>query len=103
VELLAEIRKRGWLRPGPKGTPVFELTAAGERALAKRGVEVAGARASRRRFATACLDWTERRPHLGGALGARILDALCGKTYVRRRPRGRDVQIVKPLAGWLAR
>lgn len=103
VELLAEIRKRGWLRPGPKGKPAFELTAAGERALAKRGVEVDVARASRRRFATACLDWTERRPHLGGALGARILDALCGKTYVRRRPRRRDVQIVKPLAGWFAR
>jgi hypothetical protein len=103
VDLLAEMRERGWLRPGPKGRPVFELTAAGERALARRGVEVDAARASRRRFATACLDWTERRPHLGGVLGARILDALCGKTYVRRRARGRDVQIVKPLAGWLAR
>lgn len=103
VDLLAEMRERGWLRPGPKGRPAFELTAAGERALAQRGVEVDAARASRRRFATACLDWTERRPHLGGALGARILDALCGKTYVRRRARGRDVQIVKPLAGWLAR
>lgn len=103
VELLAEMRERGWLRPGPKGKPAFALTAAGERALAQRGVEVDAARASRRRFATACLDWTERRPHLGGALGARVLDALCGKTYVRRRARGRDVQIVRPLAGWLAR
>jgi DNA-binding transcriptional ArsR family regulator len=103
VDLLEEMRKRGWLRPGPKGKPAFELTAAGDRALAKRGVEVGTARASRRRFATACLDWTERRPHLGGALGARILDALCGKAYVRRRARGRDVQIVKPLARWLSR
>ena len=103
VELLAEMRERGWLRPGPNGKPAFALTAAGERALAQRGVEVDAARASRRRFATACLDWTERRPHLGGALGARVLDALCGKTYVRRRARGRDVQIVRPLAGWLAR
>jgi DNA-binding transcriptional ArsR family regulator len=103
VELLEEMQKRGWLRPGAKGRPAFEVTAAGGRALARRGVEVDAARASRRRFATACLDWTERRPHLGGALGARILDVLCGKTYVRRRARRRDVQIVKPLAGWLSR
>jgi DNA-binding transcriptional ArsR family regulator len=103
VELLAEMRRRGWLRPGPKGRPAFALTAAGERALARRGVAVDAARASRRRFATACLDWTERRPHLGGALGARVLGALCEQTYVRRRARGRDVQIVKPLAQWLAR
>ncbi len=33
----------------------------------------------RRRFAFACLDWTERRPHLGGALGA----AVCGEALRR--------------------
>ena len=102
VELLEAIRKRGWLRPGAPGKPAYELSASGTRALARRGVDVGAARESRRRFATACLDWTERRPHLGGALGARILDALRGEVYVRRRGKGRDVQIVKPLAGWLA-
>ena len=102
VELLEAIRKRGWLLPGAKSKPAYELSTGGTRALARRGVDVAAASESRRRFATACLDWTERRPHLGGALGARILDALCGKGYVRRRSKGRDVQIVKPLAGWLA-
>ncbi len=89
-------------RPGAPGKPAYELSASGTRALARRGVDVGAARESRRRFATACLDWTERRPHLGGALGARILDALRGEAYVRRRGKGRDVQIVKPLAGWLA-
>jgi DNA-binding transcriptional ArsR family regulator len=34
-------------------------------------VDVVAARALRRRFAFACLDRSERRPHLGGALGAR--------------------------------
>src|SRR5919106_263226 len=63
---------------------------------------VDAARASRRRFAAPCLDWTERQPHLGGALGAGILDALFAEGYVRRRPKGRDVRIVRPLAGWLA-
>ena len=102
VELLQEMRRRGWLRSAATRGPAYELTPVGLRALARRGVDVDAARASRRRFATACLDWTERRPHLGGALGARILDSLREETYVRRRGRGRDVQIVRPLAEWLA-
>jgi len=102
VELLQEMRRRGWLRSPAKGGPAYELTPVGSTALARRGVDVGAARASRRRFATACLDWTERRPHLGGALGARVLDSLREETYVRRRGRGRDVQIARPLAEWLA-
>src|SRR5438876_6878631 len=76
----------------PKAGPIFE----------KLGVDLEAARQERRRFATACLDWTERRPHLGGALGAAILGALRARGYVRRRPRGRDVKLTKPLARWLA-
>jgi len=103
VDLLEAMRARGWVRAADRAGPGFELTARGERELARRAVDVTAARASRRRFATACLDWTERRPHLGGALGAGVLDALCRRSYVRRRPRGRDVQIARPLAGWLGR
>ena len=102
VQLLREMQRRGWLLHGTKKGPAYELTASGVRALARRGVDVDAARASRRRFAAPCLDWTERQPHLGGALGAGILDALFAKTYVRRRREGREVRIVKPLAGWLA-
>jgi DNA-binding transcriptional ArsR family regulator len=102
VRLLHSMRRRGWLHQGRKNGPAYELTAAGVRALARRGVDVDAARASRRRFTAACLDWTERQPHLGGALGAAILDVLCAAGYVRRRPKRRDVRIVKPLAGWLA-
>ncbi|KAB8193187.1 metalloregulator ArsR/SmtB family transcription factor [Nonomuraea phyllanthi] len=61
-----------------------DLTDAGERLLAGLGVDVAGARRSRRRFAPECLDWTERRSHLGGALGAAITGVLLERGwYVR--------------------
>jgi len=46
-------------------------------------------------------DWTERQPHLAGALGAGILDALLAQGYVLRRRKGRDVRIVRPLTRWL--
>src|SRR5436190_20401319 len=52
---------RRLLRPDGKN---FELTPAGERRLNHFGVEVETARRQRRAFARACLDWTERQPHL---------------------------------------
>ncbi|MEV4224260.1 MULTISPECIES: winged helix-turn-helix domain-containing protein [Nonomuraea] len=61
-----------------------EVTAEGERLLAGIGVHVAGARATRRRFAPECLDWTERRPHLGGALGAAVTAVLLERGWFRQ-------------------
>ncbi|MFI7703676.1 ArsR/SmtB family transcription factor [Nonomuraea sp. NPDC049480] len=61
-----------------------DLTGEGERLLAGLGVDVAAARRSRRRFAPECLDWTERRSHLGGALGAAVTEALFSRGWYRR-------------------
>jgi DNA-binding transcriptional ArsR family regulator len=54
----------------------YTLTDKGEERLESIGVDVATARSSRRRFAGHCLDWTERRPHLNGALGAAVTSRL---------------------------
>ncbi len=48
---------------------------------------------SRRAFAIECLDWTERRPHLGGALGAAILAALLHGHRARLRAGDRAVDL----------
>ena len=58
----------------------YALTSKGERAFAALGIDVDALRATRRRFAYACLDWSERRSHLGGALGS----ALCGLAIRQR-------------------
>jgi len=52
----------------------YELTHSGEEFLRDLGVDLDAAQAKRRRFAFACLDWSHRVPHLGGALGAALLD-----------------------------
>ena len=88
---------RDALRVGPDG---YDLTAAGELYLVGIGVDVAAARARRRSFARPCLDVTERRPHLAGALGAaicaRLLDAgwlvhrAAGQRGLRVTDAGRD-------------
>lgn len=75
----------GALEAGPGG---YLLTSAGERVLGELGVDVAGARASRRSFARACLDATERRPHLAGALGAALYRRVTELGWVVRRGSG---------------
>ncbi|MEV4621686.1 helix-turn-helix transcriptional regulator [Asanoa sp. NPDC049573] len=72
----------------------FTLTADGASALADAGVDVAGPQASRRAFARSCLDFTERRPHLAGALGAAVCEHALGEGwFVRRAPGHRALRI----------
>ena len=60
----------------------YEVTVQGEKALLDMGIDLDAARKLRRRFACACLDWSERRPHLGGALGAALLELSLKKRWV---------------------
>jgi DNA-binding transcriptional ArsR family regulator len=75
------------------GPAALEVTAAGETTLAAFGVNVPNVRTSRRRFAGACLDWTERRPHLNGALGAAITARLLELRWIERGAHRRAVRV----------
>jgi DNA-binding transcriptional ArsR family regulator len=60
----------------------YGLTLEGANAFQALGIDVEATRALRRRFAYACLDWSERRPHVGGALGAAILNVALKRRWV---------------------
>jgi DNA-binding transcriptional ArsR family regulator len=62
----------------------YDVTRAGAEGLRGLGVDVDAVRASRRRFACGCLDWSERRPHLAGALGAGLLQAVLDRKWIVR-------------------
>jgi hypothetical protein len=47
----------------------------------------------RRRFAFACVDWSERRPHLGGALGAALLQILLRRRWIVQDPDSRALTV----------
>lgn len=100
VRLLDALLERGWLAPAT-GRPAFALTPDGREALGARGVDLAAADRARRRFATACLDWTERRPHLGGALGAAVLQTLYAEGSVADAGTGRTLTPLRPPGSWL--
>lgn len=88
VEIAEALVRRDILRRGHDG---FEPTLHGERWFRALGVDVAKARTSTRAFARCCLDWSERRDHLAGALGAALMDALIRKGHLMRRKDGRTL------------
>jgi DNA-binding transcriptional ArsR family regulator len=78
-----------WIAPEAKRGDVredaYSLTNEGAAALASLGIDIDATRSLRRRFAYACLDWSERRPHLGGALGAAILHVALKKRWLTQQ------------------
>lgn len=76
-------------RPGAS----YQLTPAGEAALHALGVDLEPLRTQRRRFAYGCLDWSERRPHLGGALGAALLTHALARRWVARELDSRALRL----------
>jgi DNA-binding transcriptional ArsR family regulator len=91
VTLLGQMRSLGWLDSG--SGPDFDVTEPGAQALAGIGVDLPSCRRSRRHFARSCLDWSERRPHLAGALGAAIASALLDREWLRSAGTGRGVEV----------
>jgi DNA-binding transcriptional ArsR family regulator len=81
VALHDRFQTLGWLLPG-SGDAKCNLTLKGAKAFETLGIDVEATRLLRRRFAYACLDWSERRPHLGGALGAALLSAALKRRWV---------------------
>ena len=49
----------------------------------------------RRRFAFACLDWSERRPHVGGAIGAALLELALQRRWVARELDSRALSVTR--------
>jgi DNA-binding transcriptional ArsR family regulator len=80
VSLHERFRTLGWLSFHSTSDSAFNVS--GTRALEGLGIDVESVRTLRRRFAYPCVDWSERKPHLGGALGAALLKFALTKKWV---------------------
>ena len=59
------------------------------------GIDVAALMTRRRKFAPRCIDWSERTPHIAGALGAAIASASESKGWIKIAPDSREVHITR--------
>jgi DNA-binding transcriptional ArsR family regulator len=73
----------------------WELTDGGKRHFGALGVDVEELWRSRRTLIRPCLDWTERRPHLAGGLGAALAGLMFDLGWIRRSQRSRAVSITE--------
>jgi DNA-binding transcriptional ArsR family regulator len=92
VRLFERFRSLDWIVATGDSTNC-DLTAAGRVAVEQLGIDVHDLLDVRRKFAFACLDWSERRPHLGGALAAAILRAFIRRRWVARELDSRVLRV----------
>lgn len=69
--------------PTTKGITFFE----------ELGIDIEKLRGTRRHLARRCLDWSERRPHLGGALGAALADQFMQRGWISRVKDSRKINV----------
>ena len=103
VELMDTLHQKDWLEEQgqSKSRTRYQLTPLGEQSLAVRGVDLSLVHDSKRIYAYGCADWTERRFHIGGALGAAILRSLVEAGIVRRDYGTRAVGRLEPVQQWV--
>jgi DNA-binding transcriptional ArsR family regulator len=94
VALHERFHAMGWISDSAKRNENdYIVSLQGEKAFESLGIDLETAQALRRRFACACLDWSERRPHLGGALGAALLKMALKRKWVLPEPDCRALHI----------
>jgi len=96
VRLHDRMRALRWIHSAvANGADAYQLTPEGAKQLTALGVDVEAARAQRRRFAYGCLDWSERRPHLAGALGAALLHLALRKKWLDQDLDSRALEVTR--------
>ncbi|WP_255431506.1 helix-turn-helix transcriptional regulator [Buttiauxella sp. B2] len=87
VDLYSQLMQREWLNEEESG-----LTPEGKKTFAALGI-CTESETSRRKFCCPCLDWSQRRFHLGGALGASLLTHFTLQEWIEKEPGSRSVRI----------
>lgn len=95
VSIHDHLVERRWLSPSATDAGAYELTDDGASSLRTLGIDIEETQQQRRRFAFACLDWSERRPHLGGALGAALLKVALRRKWIDRHLNSRALSVTR--------
>jgi DNA-binding transcriptional ArsR family regulator len=90
VKILEAMLRARWLIAEGRD---FVVSALGRTKLTAMGIDLTAVRQPRRVFARACVDLTQRRAHLGGALGEALLKLYVAHGWIQRHRRSRIVSI----------
>jgi DNA-binding transcriptional ArsR family regulator len=90
---VAVLSVRAWIEQGILRSHSRKLSRQGEEWFSTQGIDADELRRERRFLAHACLDWTEREPHLGGSLGAAWLQRCFAEGWFKRIAGTRAVRV----------
>lgn len=90
VQLHDALLTANWIEPEGRD---YGITDAGAEALAALGIDLEAVRRQRRRLAYPCMDWSERTPHIGGALGAALLELMVKRGWLTRHLDSRALSV----------
>jgi DNA-binding transcriptional ArsR family regulator len=90
VDLTDFLARHGYISLGDEAA---EITEAGSRFLTEFGIDLFAVRSTRRQFCRLCLDWTERRPHIAGAVGAALANRCFELGWTERMKHSRAVVV----------
>jgi len=99
VKLHDALLQASWIEEQGKD---YVLTEAGTASLLRLGIDIEAVSRQRRRLAYPCMDWSERSPHIGGALGAALLELLLKRGWVNRHLDSRALNLTPKGAKSLA-
>lgn len=98
---ILDVRARAAARKVRSGLGEVALGPAAEAVFGTLAIELGDVAAKRRQFATACDDWTESQPHLGGALGAALYARMLRDRWLLRDAGTRALRITSTGADGL--
>jgi DNA-binding transcriptional ArsR family regulator len=90
VELMSALLGKRIILPFEKK---YAVSNTGKKWFQSVGINIEEVQLQKRSFAYPCLDWSERRYHLAGALGAALLQMMVQKAWVRRSKHSRELLI----------
>ena len=90
VALADTLRRNGWINLQERD---YQVTEIGEHGFVAFGLDLPALRHQRRLFARRCIDWSERRPHIGGALGAALMTRFQESGWIRKNPGDRKIWV----------
>jgi hypothetical protein len=93
VSLAESLQQRRYLLARIDVDREFDVTATGEKFFRQWRIDVNQLRSEKRAFARRCLDWTERRDHVAGALGAAICQRFLELRWIVRDRNSRVVRV----------
>ncbi len=90
VAITESLVRNGLISPSGEN---YTVTDRGKGWFSSMGLDIDEIKSQRRSFARQCLDWSERKPHLAGALGSSLLQTILKRNWARKTRLSRELLI----------